>query len=275
MLYVLAFSSSEEKIQDVLIRLEWAKREAGTPFAHFHNLHDGRCVKHAESPYLCLETARVMMSIGQNTTIPVPRVLLAFERDGIAYIVMEFVVANTLEHVRNQLTDRQQREVARQLADYARQIRGIPLANGTSTSFGNWRGDPYTNVYFQPSPCENDSVVPTTAFRTWREFNDYWVERSGRNGRGSNDSTPHPPVLAHGDLTCRNILMESGSARILAVVDWDTFGWYPDFWETMIMHRDAAWSSRWMTNLSTAVGAQTNVHEMYHDILDAIFLDKD
>ncbi|KAJ2925333.1 hypothetical protein H1R20_g11795, partial [Candolleomyces eurysporus] len=37
-------------------------------------------------------------------------------------------------------------------------------------------------------------------------------------------------VFTHGDIAPRNILV-SKSGRILALVDWENAGWYPDYWE--------------------------------------------
>jgi aminoglycoside phosphotransferase (APT) family kinase protein len=131
------------------------------------------------------------------------------EREGVAYIVVEFINANTLKLIiaRNQLTVEQQQEIARRLAGYVRQIRGISLAN--------WEVHTVTYIFNHPLgriilSCQLPHFVPC----------EYWVERSGLN-RGSDDLSSHPPVLAHGDPTCRNILIESDSPRILAIVDWD------------------------------------------------------
>ena len=41
--------------------------------------------------------------------------------------------------------------------------------------------------------------------------------------------TDHRVVFTHGDLTLRNIVVRHG--RIVALLDWEYAGWYPEYWE--------------------------------------------
>ncbi|KAL7269000.1 hypothetical protein RUND412_008355 [Rhizina undulata] len=36
-------------------------------------------------------------------------------------------------------------------------------------------------------------------------------------------------VLAHGDLAPRNVIVSNG--KIASIIDWETAGWYPEYWE--------------------------------------------
>jgi hypothetical protein len=56
------------------------------------------------------------------------------------------------------------------------------------------------------------------------------------------------------DLASPNILVENG--RIVAIVDWETFGWCPEFWEYMSAYR-GAWHRDWMSALRPAFGNVT------------------
>lgn len=266
-----SFDPSEDSIKDVMQKLDSAKRTSARPFAIFHDLHDGRCVKHASIPFMSLEEARVMEYIRAHTNIPIPKVIMAFERDNTVFIVMEYLGVDTLEFARAKLTNEQLRDVASQLADFVAQIRSLALP--PNQGLGSYKGGPYNNVFFRPTPWETADVVPRSAFKSTEEFHAYWVARSGLDKPLDNPAS-YTAVLTHGDLGCRNILMEPVGAKILAVIDWDTFGWYPDFWETMIMHRDASWSQRWESALSDII-PRTPVDEMYHDILDAAFQERD
>jgi hypothetical protein len=41
-----------------------------------------------------------------------------------------------------------------------------------------------------------------------------------------------PIVLTHGDLRPANIIVTAASpARVVAIIDWEQAGWYPDYWE--------------------------------------------
>ncbi|KAM0697873.1 hypothetical protein Q7P36_002727 [Cladosporium allicinum] len=53
--------------------------------------------------------------------------------------------------------------------------------------------------------------------------------------------------FSHADLHLDNIMIagESGSRRIVGVVDWGQAGWYPEFWEHLCMER-ATYNHEWI-----------------------------
>jgi hypothetical protein len=85
------------------------------------------------------------------------------------------------------------------------------------------------DIYFQDSP-------PPHEFRTIDDFRDYWIRRSLRTTKHTT-TVNERIVLTHGDLSSRNILVKDGV--IIAVVDRETFGWYPSFWEYTFVYRGA------------------------------------
>ncbi|KAI9062168.1 hypothetical protein FKP32DRAFT_1677502 [Trametes sanguinea] len=102
--------------------------------------------------------------------------------------------------------------------------------------YGSWPSGPYHNSYYA-------SHLPATPFHTVSEFHDYWLKRLDKtksdaethedlqlllSGSACHASTP---VLCYGDLAPRNILVKDD--RIVGIVDWETFSWYPAFWEEM------------------------------------------
>jgi aminoglycoside phosphotransferase (APT) family kinase protein len=54
-----------------------------------------------------------------------------------------------------------------------------------------------------------------------------------------------PPVFTHGDLSSLNILVRGD--RIVGLVDWETAGWYPPYWEytsaCQVNPRNTFWES--------------------------------
>jgi aminoglycoside phosphotransferase (APT) family kinase protein len=52
---------------------------------------------------------------------------------------------------------------------------------------------------------------------------------------------PHRITFTHGDLSSSNILVEDG--HISAILDWETAGWLPEYWEftTMLRYRFDDW----------------------------------
>ncbi|CAK7224197.1 hypothetical protein SCUCBS95973_005438 [Sporothrix curviconia] len=57
---------------------------------------------------------------------------------------------------------------------------------------------------------------------------------------------PHRTVLTHGDLAPRNILVRDRDKAIVALVDWEDAGWYPEYWEYVkLFQRMAAMERDW------------------------------
>ncbi|KAG8978857.1 hypothetical protein FRB94_012710 [Tulasnella sp. JGI-2019a] len=52
---------------------------------------------------------------------------------------------------------------------------------------------------------------------------------------------PHDIVFTHGDLWHHNILVHNG--RVSAILDWESAGWYPEYWEitTVLRFRPEGW----------------------------------
>jgi len=54
----------------------------------------------------------------------------------------------------------------------------------------------------------------------------------------------YPIVFAHGDISSRNVQVRDG--RIVALLDWETAGWYPDHWDYVFAMRgldDVDWAT--------------------------------
>lgn len=78
-------------------------------------------------------------------------------------------------------------------------------------------------------------------FSTIKDFNDWfsclpqsWLPPSKKYNDPYRHLLPDEGVIkfTHGDLHRGNIIISSSKpARILAIVDWEQAGWYPDYWE--------------------------------------------
>lgn len=58
-------------------------------------------------------------------------------------------------------------------------------------------------------------------------------------------NSKHDIVLTHGDLSSLNIMVVDG--KITAIIDWETAGWYPSYWEyttaKAVNHYNAFWEA--------------------------------
>ncbi|KAF8950346.1 kinase-like domain-containing protein [Flammula alnicola] len=213
-----------------------------------------------------MEEAAEMEYARQNTRIPVPKVPYAFRHGPYnwGYIVMDFIKAETLDNAQFSLSEDQLLMIARQLNDFVGQLREI--GSNQATFMGSWPSGSFRNIYFHGSP-------PPQEFRTMDEFREYWLERVPK---GDRDAPPldHTAVvnkqivLTHGDLSPRNILIKD--SVIVAILDWETLGWYPIFWEYTFADR-GAWYGKWAKALASALGPMTNEGNYYGYLInDAI-----
>ncbi|KAF8149944.1 kinase-like domain-containing protein [Crassisporium funariophilum] len=166
-----------------------------------------------------------MIYVQQRTSIPIPKVHMCFEHDGTTYIVMDRLKGLCLEQALDDATSQTLRGFATQLAGFVRELRALD----PRTMMGSWPSGPYDNLFFDPPPLHE--------FRDVAEFHSYWIWRLG-----SEMGLPEVPlalrdvdrpcsvVLTHGDLAPRNIMVDG--EKITGLVDWETLGWYPDFWES-------------------------------------------
>ncbi|KAI0118369.1 kinase-like domain-containing protein [Nemania sp. FL0031] len=164
--------------------------------------------------------AMVMDFIKANTSIPVPKVFSsAWDR-----ITMEYIEGETLQQAWPVLTPDQRSDILDQLRGYIAQLRAL---KGTQISRLSGEG--------VLVPCM--MMRSGGPFATIEEFHDWFVWPPGRETVQSiywNQITTHlrndvPIVFTHGDLAARNILVRDG--KIVAILDWEFAGWYPEYWE--------------------------------------------
>lgn len=264
------FHPSEEAICVLLDSLECARPlpvkgliDNTSNTARILDLGDGRLVKYGTQ--VSISEAMAMHYVRQNTTIPVPKVHMAFRSGTLSYIVMDIIEGDTLDNAGRTLSEERLHHIAIQLADYICQLSNLEGSRVTRT-MGSWPSGPYNNLFFDPRPVRE--------FRFMEEFHAYWIRRLG-------NSTDLPQtlcaatvqnvrsVLTHGDLSPRNILVRDG--QIVGVLDWETFGWYPDFWEYMSAFR-GAWLIQWQNALTTVLGERPQMARDYGLILYLVFV---
>lgn len=211
-----------------------------------------------------IREAMAMMYIRQQTSIPVPMVHFCFQDGRISYLVMDRVKGRSLVTCLSEIPDRQLKNVVSQLACFIQQLRKL----GSSKTMGSWPSGPYDNVLFDPPPLRE--------FHDKQEFQAYWIYRLGTlMGLPEIPSAlreigeEHDIILAHGDLAPRNIMVDDG--EITGIIDWDTLGWYPDFWELMMATKGSGLSSKWISELSLAFGQRPHASDHYERVLFDVF----
>lgn len=164
--------------------------------------------------------AYVLRFIKDYTTIPVPEVISSdWDR-----ITMEYIEGQTLQQAWPILTLAQRSDILAQLRNYIAQLRALP-----GIYFGRFDGQ----GVLVPSILTRSGGP----FRTIAELQEWLVQPPKRRGSQSmywrqittQLGTNYPIVFTHGDIAARNIIVRDG--RIVAILDWECAGWYPDYWE--------------------------------------------
>lgn len=198
---------------------------------------DDIVVKYGEG--VALAEAETMTFVADRTTIPIPKVLGTLEQDEKTYIYMERSEGRTLEECLAELTDDQLVSLAAQLSDIVTQLRAIEGShigsiNGPCTDY-LWK----YNESLEKGPFEkeyqfNDAIIAYYHERYPSKFSVFL--------RSLYHDT-HRILFAHGDLTPKNIMIRDD--KIVAILDWEFAGWYPEYWEYVKALYGDEWQTEW------------------------------
>lgn len=192
--------------------------------------------------------------------IPVPSIYgtrYRFE-NGVPYygeLEMDFMPGRTLKSVWAELDEKTKGRVCQDIWDLVATIRAsIPrptdLAPGKyRTVDGSPSRDPLLGDNNDVCPAEfDDDVLRDRIFTRYVAHNGL----SYKDGKDVLGLLPHSStsVFTHGDLAPRNLIVDD-NCRITAVLDWESSGWFPDYWEyaQMLKWCDSSeheWQ-KWMT----------------------------
>lgn len=164
--------------------------------------------------------ALALRFVKEHTTIPVPGVISSdWDR-----ITMDYIEGETLQQAWTTLTPAQRSDILIQLGGYIAQMRALQ-----AIYLGRLDGQ---GVLIP-------SIIPRSGgpFSTLAEFHDWLVQPPKRLEAQSmywHQITTQlraecPIVFTHGDIASRNILVRGG--RIVALLDWEFAGWYPEYWD--------------------------------------------
>ncbi|KFY40703.1 hypothetical protein V494_03365 [Pseudogymnoascus sp. VKM F-4513 (FW-928)] len=200
---------------------------------HFRLRHGGIlflsskiCVKYG--PLKNLGEASTMEFIRRHTSIPVPRIICSFTRKGLTYIVMESIDGDMIGRGWTSRTDESKAKILSQIKEMVADMRRIaPPSSAVSNVDGGILYD-----------CRIHGPMQFGPFKSIQDFHKYL--RGGLEAHADNPSDASEliawqdgpwsaPVFTHGDLSSLNILARGD--EVVGIIDWETAGWYPDYWE--------------------------------------------
>lgn len=201
-----------------------------------------------------ISEAAAMRFVRSKTNIPVPEVYDAYldqEDPEKALLVMEHIEGDVLRDVWDDMCSSQKEEVVLQLKGFLDELRSI-------------KGDFIGSV--DGAACEDplfdqDPEVIYGPYNTEAAFNDGIIRTMKSTVPGSREPSSqeafvemvadmvrampgHDIVLTHGDIAPRNILVHG--SKIVAVLDWELTGFYPEYWEYVKALYLPDWDQNWI-----------------------------
>ena len=218
----------------------------------------GVCVKYGPFQHLSYVTA--MQFIASHTSIPVPKVYCAFERKGWTYIVMSRIAGSPIGHNWEQRPAASKAHLMKQLKAYIEEMRSVKPTNlgvvegfdgklydvrlsGGLEGFGPFNSVRDFHSFLREGIAASPGQMP--------EVNDL-VEKH-ENGQFST-------CLTHGDLNSMNILVKEDN--IVGIVDWDTAGWYPEYWKYTTAYNVNPYNEFWKDEVGKFLEEYPNALKM-------------
>ncbi|RDB23486.1 hypothetical protein Hypma_008957 [Hypsizygus marmoreus] len=174
-----------------------------------------------------------MKYIAEHTTIPVPHVQDHFSRKGRCYLIMDYIHAPSLDFVWHRFSRLEKSCLLAQLHQFLTQLRNLtPPHPGYVEAAG---GLPCYDVRLDRKP-----FGPFTSVQDFHEWLGHGYMRTADEHREYRPifeacaKRSYKTVFTHGDIAPRNILVKG--AKIVGLIDWDTSGWYPEYWEYARLH---------------------------------------
>lgn len=198
----------------------------------------GDCVRLAE--------AEAMKLVREKTTIPVPKVYNAYINNATGHplIVMDFIEGDCLVDIWDGMDDEQKQHVTEQLRDHLSQLRKIEGSFIGSVD-GTACEDPlFTDDLGAYGPYENEAMFNQGIVKALKDtLSSGWVDTVCNMAMSMEG---HKIVMTHSDLSPRNIIVQG--SKVVAILDWEYSGYYPDYWEYVKAFYRPAWESEWMKN---------------------------
>lgn len=208
-------------------------------------LTDRLCVKYGS--HVHLSEASAMRFISQRTSIPVPRVISAFTHLDQTYILMERIKGNMIGVGWVQRDEESKAKLLSKLKTMVTEMREIPVPEGTKIASVDGG-----SMFDCRLPGDSLRFGP---FHSIQDFHRHLREGiefdPGLNPEIQGLIRQHdkswPLKFTHGDLSSLNILIRGED--IVGIIDWETSGWYPSYWEYTTAYQVNPQNSFWVNEI--------------------------
>ncbi|KAK4243140.1 kinase-like domain-containing protein [Corynascus novoguineensis] len=193
-----------------------------------------------------------MLYVREKTCVPVPRVYAIYQQEdangrNCTYIVMEYVGGRALKECWGALGVEDKEAIAFQLRGYFDQLRGLPSPDDR---FGSLENGPLRDGLFmtdeeQPAingPFDSETeIAEALVLKLEQDGDDFKPEKAAffRHVLPRVLQGDGKPTFTHGDLNTTNLMLRPDGTVV--VLDWQTAGWYPRYWEYAIATFGCGW----------------------------------
>ncbi|WEW55273.1 hypothetical protein PRK78_000702 [Emydomyces testavorans] len=175
--------------------------------------------------------AAAIAFVQKHTTIPTPRILgagFSDDRDG-CWILMSRSSGTNLDRAWPSMSESARKETVSQLKSYLEQLHSIlpPNAGWIGSCTGTAAYDHRLNNGFPCGP-----------FVSVAQFLDFLVDPVKRSPKPSLAKTYRAMFsdscgvnFVHADLSYEHILVDESTGSVMAIIDWEMAGFWPEWWE--------------------------------------------
>lgn len=196
--------------------------------------------------------AEAMRYVGENTTIPVPRVIKAYVAGGKGYIIMSRLEGERLGDVWDSMSPATRLKIIEQLQDMISQLSSL-----SGGSYGALWDQPCEDIFFKHLPFRHGELT-YGPYANRKEYNQGLIEALKRSTPSMNVEAADAQLISHllavddeqkifchGDLHRFNILVDKDTGKITGLVDWEAAGFSPrgrDYYEAKSRARRPSWT---------------------------------
>ena len=182
-----------------------------------------------------------LLFIAETQSVPVPEVFALYSKEDakggtVNYIVMENIPGESLVVGGALLEQHEKKRIAKQLRTWLNMLRNIPAPG----YFGCVGRQPFEESIFWTCPSDKGDKL-NDPFSSETELNTALVRKYIYNGGSAQKAKfytrvlpsvlcNHVAVFSHGDLQ-RKIVIVRDDDKTLVLIDWESAGWYPEYWE--------------------------------------------
>ncbi|KAI6859630.1 hypothetical protein KC338_g2617 [Hortaea werneckii] len=183
-----------------------------------------------------------MIFVRESTNVRVPRVYALYtnQTTGNKYIVMERIRSASLQSQWPLLQEKHKQAIIKELQSYFIDLRKLTPPN--PSYYGSLDRRPVQDMVFWTAKPDAKVNGP---FDSHEKLIEAMVEKYIRDGgaifRAEYYLQCLPQILCrcdsvftHGDFQKKNVMIEEdqeGSGWIVTILDWESSGWYPSYWE--------------------------------------------